>query len=142
MDSYLEWLAVKGQSPRTIETRRRWLVLFIHWCQKGGLMLPAQITRPILQGYQLHLWEHRTRSGKHLAAGMQIGRPTAVRGLFRWLCRQGLLDHDPSALLDLPREERCLPANTLSEAEVIAILRVPNVHDPLGVRNRAMLEVL
>ncbi len=142
MDAYLAWLAVKGQSPRTIETRRRGLVLFIRWCQKEGLALPRQITRTILQGYQLHLWDHRTRSGRHLAAGSQIGRLTAVRGLFRWLCRQGLLDHDPSALLDLPREERRLPANTLSEAEVIAILRVPDIHDLLGVRNRAMLEVL
>lgn len=142
MDSYLEWLAVKGQSPRTIETRRRGLVLFIRWCHEHGLAMPVQITRTILQGYQLHLWDHHTRSGKHLAAGTQIGRLTAVRGLFRWLCRHALLDHDPSALLDLPKEERRLPANTLSEAEVIAILRVPDIHDLLGVRNRAMLEVL
>lgn len=62
MDAYLAWLAVKGQSSRTIETRRRGLVLFIRWCQKEGLALPTQITRTILQGYQLHLWDHRTRS--------------------------------------------------------------------------------
>ncbi len=142
MDSYLKWLAVKGQSPRTIETRRRGLVLFIRWCEESGLALPVQISRTVLQGYQFHLWDHRTRSGRHLAAGTQIGRLTAVRGLFRWLCRQAVLDNDPSALLDLPREARRLPANTLSEAEVMAILQVPDIHDLLGVRNRAMLEVL
>ncbi|MBL9178091.1 MAG: site-specific tyrosine recombinase XerC [Verrucomicrobiaceae bacterium] len=142
MDAYLVRLAVKHQSPRTIETRRRALVAFVKWCQERELMQPKQITRPILESYQRHLWHHRTKAEKPLAVGTQIGRLAAVRGLFKWLCREAWLDADPAAHLEMPKEEHRLPADTLSESEVAAILAVPNVADPLGIRDRTMLELL
>ncbi|MBL9179822.1 MAG: site-specific tyrosine recombinase XerC [Verrucomicrobiaceae bacterium] len=142
MDAYLVRLAVKHQSPRTIETRRRALVAFVKWCQERELMNPRQITRPILESYQRHLWHHRTKAEKPLAVGTQIGRLAAVRGLFKWLCREAWLDADPAAHLEMPKEEHRLPADTLSESEVAAILAVPNIADPLGIRDRTMLELL
>ena len=142
MDGYLVRLAVKHQSPRTIETRGRALVLFVKWCQERELMRPQQITRPILESYQRHLWHHRTKSDKPLAVGTQIGRLAAVRGLFKWLCREAWLDADPAAHLEMPKEEHRLPADTLSESEVAAILAKPNTSDPLGIRDRTMLELL
>lgn len=142
MDAYLEKLAIKHQSARTIETRRFALVLFARWCQERDLRQPRLITRAILEAYQRHLWRHRKEDGKPLAVGTQIGRLTAVRGLFKWLCKEGWLDADPAAHLEMPKEEHRLPQDTLSEGEVSAILSVPNVRDPLGVRDRAMLEVL
>jgi integrase/recombinase XerD len=142
MDAHLLALAVKHQSPRTIETRRRALVMFVKWCQERELLKPSQITRPILESYQRHLWRYRTRKDKPLAVGTQIGRLAAVRGLFRWLCREAWLLADPAAHLEMPKEEHRLPADTLSEGEVSAILSVPDVADPLGIRDRAMLELL
>jgi integrase/recombinase XerD len=142
MDAHLLALAVKHQSPRTIETRRRALVMFVKWCQERELMKPSQITRPILESYQRHLWRYRTKKDKPLAVGTQIGRLAAVRGLFRWLCREAWLLADPAAHLEMPKEEHRLPADTLSEGEVSAILSVPDVADPLGIRDRAMLELL
>lgn len=142
MDAHLQRLAVKHQSPRTVETRRFALVLFVRWCQERDLRNPRQITRPILESYQRHVWHHRTKAGKPLAIGTQIGRLAAMRGLFKWLCREGWLDADPAAHLEMPKEQHRLPADTLSESEVSAILGAPNVGDPLGIRDRAMLEVL
>lgn len=142
MDAYLQRLAVKHQSPRTIETRRFALVLFVKWCQERELATPQQITRAILESFQRHLWRHRTKDDKPLAVGTQIGRLAAVRGLFKWLCRENWLPADPAAHLEMPKEEHRLPADTLSESEVITILAVPDVRDPLGVRDRAMLELL
>lgn len=142
MDAYLQRLAVKHQSPRTIETRRFALVLFVKWCQERELVNPQQITRGILESFQRHLWRHRTKDDKPLAVGTQIGRLAAVRGLFKWLCRENWLTADPAAHLEMPKEEHRLPADTLSESEVSTILAVPDVKDPLGVRDRAMLELL
>ncbi len=142
MDGYLERLAVKHQSPRTIDTRRFALVLFVKWCQERELVTPQQITRPILEGYQRHLWRHRTKDDKPLAVGTQIGRLAAVRGLFKWLCRENWLSADPAAHLEMPKEEHRLPSDTLSESEVGTILAAPDVGDLLGVRDRAMLELL
>jgi integrase/recombinase XerD len=142
MDAYLVRLAVKHQSPRTIETRRRALIQFVKWCQERDLQRPQQITRAILESYQRHLWHHRTKDDKPLAVGTQIGRLAAVRGLFKWLCREAWLDADPAAHLEMPKEVHRLPADTLSESEVAALLAVPNIADPLGIRDRAMLELL
>jgi integrase/recombinase XerD len=142
MDAYLQRLAMKHQNTRTVDTRRFALVLFVRWCQERDLRTARQITRPILESYQRHVWRHRTKHDKPLAIGTQIGRLTAVRGLFKWLCREAWLDADPAAHLDMPKEEHRLPQDTLSEAEVSAILHAPEVGDPLGIRSRAMLEVL
>ena len=66
--------------------------------------------------------------------GTQIGRLTAIRQLFKWLCKENHLPADPAAHLEMPKEDRRLPEDTLSEAEVSAVLNVPNIADPLGVR--------
>jgi len=142
MDAYLVRLAVKHQSPRTIETRRRALTMFVKWCQERELMQPRQITRAILESYQRHLWSYRTKDDKPLSVGTQINRLAAVRGLFKWLVREAWLDADPAAHLEMPKEVHKLPADTLSESEVLQIIATPNTADPLGIRDRAMLELL
>jgi integrase/recombinase XerD len=71
----------------------------------------------------------------------QRARLGAVQRFFAWLCRENLLPANPAADLELPRKQaRSLP-RALSFGEVERILGVPNVADPLGVRDRAMLEL-
>ena len=82
-DAHLTALLVKNQSPRTVETRRHSLKLFLQWAQERGLLVPGEITRPILESYQRHLWSHRKQDGKPLSVGTQIGRLAAVRGFFK-----------------------------------------------------------
>ncbi len=141
-DAYLLALGVKNFSARTIDTRRYALTLFLKWGQERDLRRPGDITRPVLESYQRGLWHHRKKDGNPLSVGTQIGRLAAVRGLFKWLCRDGHLDADPAAHLEMPKEQRRLPQDTLSEAEVADILNVPDTTDPLGIRDRAMLELL
>ena len=140
-DTFLTALAVQNMSQRTIETRRYTLTLFLKWAQERDLLRPEEITKPILESYQRHLWHLRKKDGKPLSVGTQIGRLTSVRSYFRWLCKENLLLADPAAHLDMPKEHRRLPEDTLSEREVSRILSVPDVSDPLGVRDRAMLEL-
>lgn len=66
---------------------------------------------------------------------------SCVRGFYRHQVHKGRLAVDPSAELDLPKLGRSLPGS-LSEAEVTALLHAPDVDDPLGLRDRAMLELL
>jgi len=140
-DAFLLAQQVKNYSERTLDTRRYALTLFLQWAEERDLKRPETITKPILESYQRHLWNHRKKDGKPLSIGTQIGRLTAVRQLFKWLCRENLLSADPAAHLEMPKEEHRLPEDTLSEAEVAAVLAVPNISDPLGVRDRAMLEL-
>jgi integrase/recombinase XerD len=66
---------------------------------------------------------------------------SSFRRFFRYIMREGLRDVDPTADIEMPRIGRSLP-KTLSEDEVDTLLNAPNTDDPLGHRDRAMLELL
>ena len=66
---------------------------------------------------------------------------SSFRRFFRYIMREGMRDTDPTADIEMPRIGRSLP-KTLSEDEVESLLLAPNVDEPLGHRDRAMLELL
>ena len=66
---------------------------------------------------------------------------SAMRSFFRWMKRENRIAEDPTLNVARPRLGRPLP-KTLSEAEVEALLAAPDLDDALGLRDRAMLEVL
>jgi integrase/recombinase XerD len=66
---------------------------------------------------------------------------SSLRRFYRYQIREGRLDEDPSARIDAPRIGRPLP-DSLSEEEVEALLAAPEITDTLGLRDRAMLELL
>ena len=66
---------------------------------------------------------------------------SSFRRFFRYIMREGMRDTDPTADIEMPRIGRSLP-KTLSEDEVESLLNAPNTDEPLGHRDRAMLELL
>ncbi len=66
---------------------------------------------------------------------------SCLRGFYRFLLRERYLDQDPTLNLDNPRLARPLP-KTLSESDVEQLLAAPDCQDVLGLRDRAMLEML
>ena len=66
---------------------------------------------------------------------------SSFRRFYRYLLREAQIQQDPTAKIEMPRIGRSLP-QSLTEAEVEALLDAPNVKDPLGHRDRTMFEVL
>ena len=66
---------------------------------------------------------------------------SAIRALFKFLVREGLLADDPSLLVQTPRFTSPLPV-VLSGRQVEALLAAPDLDDPLGLRDAAMIELL
>lgn len=66
---------------------------------------------------------------------------SGIRQFYRWQVRERQLDSDPSALIEAPRVGRGLP-KALTEAEVERLLAAPDTTTPLGLRDRAMLELM
>ena len=64
-----------------------------------------------------------------------------MRQFFKWLCRQNLLLSNPASDLLLPRLEKRLPKHVLTAREAESVLNQPDVTEPMGVRDRAILEV-
>jgi integrase/recombinase XerD len=66
---------------------------------------------------------------------------SSFRRFYRYLLREGVIVEDPTADIAMPKIGRSLP-QSLTEDEVDALLAAPNVSEPLGNRDRAMLELL
>lgn len=65
-----------------------------------------------------------------------------LRAWFKWLARENHILSNPASELELPRPEKRLPALVLTADEAEAIMAMPDVATPLGLRDRAILELL
>lgn len=135
IDRFLDalWLE-KGLSDNTREAYRSDLALFNGWLDERGVRLIDAGRDVILDHLAWRLAnDYKARSTARLLSGF--------RGFYRFLLREGAISVDPTLRVDLPRLGRPLP-KALSEADVEALLAAPDIGDPLGMRDRAMLEVL
>ena len=86
--AFHEWEAVVAYSPRTIEAQRHAIGRFIAWCDERGLSKPQDITRPILERYQRHVYHHRKANGQPLTVSAQLGLILPLQAWFKWLTKQ------------------------------------------------------
>jgi integrase/recombinase XerD len=142
MLSHLESLATRNYSPSTVSTRARDFRLFVVWCEERALTRPHDVTRPLLERYQRHLFYVRKPNGHALSMQRQSVLLVHLRLYFRWLCRQGLLPANPAADLLLPRLGTRLPFDALSAQDVERLLATPDVATLVGLRDRAILELM
>jgi integrase/recombinase XerD len=140
---YLEWMRVRNYSLRTVENNEASLRFFVSWCEARSLLRPEEVTKPILERYQRHLYLLKRPDGQpQLSFRSQHVRLTAVRGFFKWMVRQNALPSNPASELDLPRLPHRLPRDVLTAEEVERVLGGIDVRTPVGVRDRAILELL
>lgn len=136
IDSFLRYLAVeRGLSENYQLSTQRSLVEFASWCGRHRLHRPGEVKIDHIASYL----DERKRSG--LAASSIKIIVVALKIFFRFLQTRGQTRENPTATLSLPRLERYLP-ETLNELEVEQLLESVDVTVPLGLRDRAILEVL
>jgi integrase/recombinase XerD len=128
-------------AARTAEGYLRAVRFFLDWLQRRAIALVDVRTDDLL-AYQTELYSRRKKDGKPYSTYDQIHRVAAVKTLFRFLARRGYLLSDPSAALEYPRQEQRLPRGILSVQEARAIVESPELATPMGLRDRALLEVL
>jgi integrase/recombinase XerD len=140
--SFAEYTKVVGLAASTAGTRAKNLALFVQWAHERGIRSPVEVTRPILQRYQRHLYLWRKKDGQPLSLRTQYGILASVIVFFKWLTRHNHILSNPASDLELHRPRNSLPKLLLSIAQVENILNTTPVHQLRGVRDRAMLEVL
>lgn len=139
---FLEWLRVRNYSERTVVGTLSGLRLFTEWAVDRELEHANQITKPVLDAYQRWLFHYRTPEGKPLAFSSQRFRLQKVKNFFRWLTKENVIPSNPASELEMPRIERRIPRAILSEREVEKVLALADLTDPVGLRDRVMMEVL
>ncbi|MEQ1977371.1 site-specific tyrosine recombinase XerC [Xenorhabdus sp. SGI240] len=140
--AYLDTLTAQGRTGKTQEAYRERLLPFVNWCEQRAVSYPAQVSLPLLESWQRYLRGYRKADGQPYSNNSQRDRLSALRVWFRWLLQRHHILYNPTELLVLPKEEKRLPAQVLSEAETIWLLDSLDVQTPTGFRNRVMLEVL
>ena len=126
--------AERGLSENTLNSYRYDLQRLAAHLRRRERTL-ASATREDLLGYLASQVEEG-RSPRSLSRYL-----SGFRQFYRWLLREGRITEDPSALIDSPRLGRGLP-KALGEDQVEALLEAPDTDRPLGLRDRAMLELM
>lgn len=129
---YLEHLRVeRGLAHNTTDAYGRDLRDFAVYLEDVGQHLPAVDAECVAAFLG-------TLSERGLGARSQARYLSSLRGWFRFMRAQRYIDRDPSALIDRPRARRPLPS-VLTRAEVERLLCTPDVNNPAGLRDAAML---
>lgn len=135
LDRFLDaFWAERGAAKNTLAAYRSDLLGLCSWLASEGKQLETA-NRNDLQDYFVELFKAGAKpsSSARLLSGM--------RRFYRYLLREGAIQVDPTGNLEAPRPQRLLP-DALSEADVEQLLRAPEVDSALGLRDRAMLELL
>ena len=140
IDAWQNRLAERNYSERTLEAHKWALRTFLTWAHERDLSDPKDITKPILESFQGWLYRYRKADGKPLAIGTQRARLGALQRFFAHLCKENHLPANPAADLELPRKQQRRLPKGLSKEELADLMAAPDVRDPLGIRDRAILE--
>jgi len=124
----------RGVSPHTLAAYRRDVSRFIRFVRALDVAAWSDVTTPVARRYVAHLDRRYARA----AVARQL---SALRTLFRYLYREGRVQRNPFTPVSAPKQPRRLP-KFLTPAEVAAVLGAPDPATPLGLRDRALLEVL
>jgi integrase/recombinase XerD len=134
IESFLDGLwAERGLSDATLGAYRNDLAHFGKWLD--GRQTLVGVERADIQTY----FAARNTPGSSSRSAARL--LSSLRQFYRYQLRAGAVETDPTALIAMPTQGRRLP-KTLTEADVEALLDAPDTDSDLGLRDRAMLELM
>ncbi len=125
----------KGLSANTVESYTRDLKQYTLFLTQGNVFSFNDVNQRLVQDY-LYSAKQAGKSSATMARML-----TSIRSFHQFLYREKWTEKDPTTLIESPRIEKKLP-NFLSIQEVDILLNAPVITNPLGMRNKAMMELL
>lgn len=136
IDEFLNFLSVeRGLSPNTRAAYGTDLKRFAAYLEKQQLLDLSKVTRREITDFLM------AEKGESISSRSLGRRLVALKTFFRFLVQERLIPEDVTSTLDSPKLWKTLP-DVMTVEEVESLLRAPNLTEPLGVRDRAMLELL
>ncbi len=139
---FLEYLEIERNcSPLTIRNYKHYLDRFLNFASPTPEKLsPKNINLELIRKYRLFLSRYSDDKGKTLSRKTQAYHVVALRSFLRWLVKNDYETLAPEKI-DLPKQETH-SLKFLNAEQIERLLSQPNVSKPLGLRNKAILEVL
>jgi integrase/recombinase XerD len=136
LQDYLNYLSVeRGLAKNTLESYGRDLHQYLDYLREKKKLNLAETTQATVIGYLLQL------QAKGKATATLSRSLAAIKSYYHYMAREKKIERDPTVNLDAPKQEKRLP-RVLSVIEVERLLEQPDIKNPVGIRDRAMLEVL
>ena len=136
IDAFVDALWLEdGLSRNTLAAYRRDLTLYAQWLAQQQ---PAQTLDGTAEHHLQGYFAERHAGTKATTANRRL---TVLRRYFHWALRERRIQHDPTVRLQAARQPLRVP-KTLSQAQVEALLEAPDADTALGLRDRAMLELM
>ncbi|WP_368251519.1 site-specific tyrosine recombinase XerD [Enterococcus sp. 2201sp1_2201st1_B8_2201SCRN_220225] len=133
---YLHYLLIeRGLSQNTRQSYRRDLMQYLEYLNKKQITSWQDVDRFLVLGFLQELQQ----AGKSTATVTRM--ISSLRRFHQYLRQERYTDHDPMQHIETPKKQQKLP-DTLSLVEVEALIETPDTKEPLGLRNRAILEVM
>lgn len=134
LDTFIDHLWLEdGLAKNTLESYRLDLTAFALWLPTQDKQLLTTDKSDIQQYLAVRFPQSKPRSISRLIA--------SLRRFYRYCLRENKIGVDPTLQIESPKLPRSLP-KSLNEDEVVSLLNAPNLNEPAGVRDRAMLELL
>jgi integrase/recombinase XerD len=137
-------LLARSFRPATVRDYLARLGRFVRYLErKGGRVGPGRVTLELLRDYQVGLLAGTAADKGRPVGAESVAITTSVLAIFfRFLVAEGVIARDPTLRLDKPRSAPRAPGDVLSVKEVEALLDAADTTSPLGLRDRAVAEVL
>ncbi len=136
LSEYLNYLSVeRGLAQNTLESYGRDLRQFLKYLSEKKNLNISDATQATVIGYLLQM-QARGKATATLSRSL-----AAIKSYFHFLAREERIPRDPTMNLDAPKQEKRLP-RILSVQDVERLLEQPDLKSPVGIRDRAMLELL
>ncbi len=140
LKAFLAYLKLNRHvSPHTVRAYQSDVEQYLAWIagdtgKKMSQLQPADLDMQSVRGHVADL----NRAGK--ARSSVARKLSALRTFVKYLRREEIIDNDPAAMAVAPKRDQTIPTH-LSEPEVERLIETPNTADPLGRRDRAILEL-
>ena len=142
LEGFKEYMVVKQFTDRTIGTYLNYVDLFEKYLKQKGIEKIEDVIRSVIDQYQIDLTTKNRYTKMNLAIATQQSRLVSIMSFFKFLNRRGYIEINPTSHIELPKVSKRPPSNYLSYKEVLKLLRAASGTDLLGLRDKAMLELL
>ena len=133
---YLHYLKVeRGLSENTIASYGIDLKLFLEYLRENEIPSFKQVNKEVIVNYM------QAEKNNNKANSSILRSVSSLRKFFQYLAQEKIIEKDPMLLIDTPKKKQHLP-QVLTKEEVEKLLRSPNTGQVLGLRDRAMLELM
>lgn len=133
---FLDYLTIEQNlSPHTVDAYRRDIQRYVNYLHSQSVTEPEKVQRRHIAHYVRSL-DQLGLSPKSISRNL-----SAIRTLNRFMLEESIITQDPAEYVDLPKLPKTLPS-VLDVSEMEAILRQPDTMTFLGIRDRAMMEML